>query len=259
MSRRLALLWLAAVGCEVRPVAPGHDLAWAQEAGPDLVSPSVADLAVGADLAVPVDLARAVDLRPRADAGFPPDGGLGTAKGKVQLTYYWVTYEGDYTGADDTPLCDVSANVLATVPLAFANSLRLEGTGRLLDGRLLNVGGSCQCPSGMTTCYVVLDPVLYPWGMGAGSRALVPFRSIAVDRSFVPLGTHVYVPELDGVQMPSSYGFVHDGCLSADDVGGGIVGAQFDFFAAEKSNYRTLDAQLGLSSVTAYVNAPRCP
>jgi 3D (Asp-Asp-Asp) domain-containing protein len=193
------------------------------------------------------------------DLAMRPDLGLGTSKGSVQLTYYWVTQQSDFTGANDTPLCDVSTNILATVPLAFANALKLEGTGKLTDGRLLNVGGSCACPSGMTTCYIVLDQTKYPWGVGVQSRPLVPFRSIAVDRSFIPYGTKVYIPEFDGVAMPSSYGFVHDGCVQADDTGGGIVGAHIDFFAAEKSNYTTLDRMLRLSSVTAYVASPRCP
>jgi 3D (Asp-Asp-Asp) domain-containing protein len=95
--------------------------------------------------------------------------------------------------------------------------------------------------------------------VGVQSRPLVPFRSIAVDKTFIPYGSKVYIPEFDGVQMPSSYGFVHDGCFEADDTGGGIVGAHVDFFAAEKQNYLTLDGMLKLSQVTTYVMSPRCP
>lgn len=230
---------LAASACGGEVVAPG-------DGGADGGGGAL-DLASSTDGGTPVDLA------PRADLG------PGTLKGTVQLTYYWVTQQSDYSGANDTPICGVSANVLATVPLAFANALKLEGTGRLTDGRLLNVGGSCQCPSGMTTCYIVLDQTKYPWGVGVQSRPLVPFRSIAVDRNYIPYGAHVYVPEFDGVQMPSSSGFVHDGCLQADDTGGGIVGAHIDFFAAEKSNYTTLDRMLKLSNVTVYLASPRCP
>jgi 3D (Asp-Asp-Asp) domain-containing protein len=187
------------------------------------------------------------------------DAGLGTLKGSMVLTYYWVTMQADYTGPNDTVICDAKALSLATVPLAFAQALALEGTGRLSDGRLLNVSGACTCSSGMHTCYSVLDPLKYPFGEGVGSRALRPYRSIAVDRSFFAIGTKLYVPELLGEPMPQSYGFVHDGCLSADDVGGGITGAHIDWFVAEKANYRTLDAQLKLSQVAAYVNSPHCP
>jgi 3D (Asp-Asp-Asp) domain-containing protein len=230
----LVALVLAACGGDI--VTPGGD-------GGDLPDGDVAT----ADLGAPPDLAMRPDLGP------------GTLKGTVQLTYYWVTQEADFSGPDDTALCDVSTNVIAMVPLAFANALRLEGTGRLTDGRLLNVGGSCACSSGMTTCYIVLDQTRYPWGVGVQSRPLVPFRSVAVDRNYIPYGTRLYVRELDGVQMPSSYGFVHDGCVQADDTGGGITGAHIDFFAAEKSNYLTLDRMLRLSNVTVYTASPRCP
>jgi 3D (Asp-Asp-Asp) domain-containing protein len=187
------------------------------------------------------------------------DGGLGTALGSVKLTYYYLAEESDYTGAADTVLCDVSAQTLATVPKAFATDLAIEGSGKLADGRVLNVGGNCACASGMTTCYIVLDEKMYPWGVGVMSRALRPYRSIAVDPKLIPFGDKVYVPELDGVTMPGSYGFVHDGCLEADDTGGAINGAHVDFFVGEKSSYLTLDKMLMLTSVTAYLSPPRCP
>src|SRR5262245_53589451 len=62
------------------------------------------------------------DLRPVLG-----DGGYGTTKGKVQLTYYWVANEADYTGVKDTILCDVDGATITTVALAFANAIRLEG------------------------------------------------------------------------------------------------------------------------------------
>ena len=189
----------------------------------------------------------------------PRDGGLGTPKGSVALTYYYLAEESDYPGAADTVLCDVAAKPLATVPSAFAHDLQIEGSGKLADGRVVNVGGNCACSSGMTTCYVVLDATQYPWGVGVMSRALRPYRSIAVDPALIPIGAKLYVPELDGVSMPGSYGFVHDGCLEADDIGGAIVGAHIDFFVAQKSSYLTLDGTLQRSSVTAYLAPPRCP
>lgn len=191
-----------------------------------------------------------------ADAGRSPSGAL---LGTFQLTYYWVTAEDDFTGTKDTTLYDDACGTIAMVRTAFADALAVEGTGRLSDGRVVNVSGSCGCPS--TTCYMLVD-AQHPWGYGAQSNALVPFRSIAVDRNVIALGSHVYIAEFDGVTMPgdSSYGqFVHDGCVTADDVGGGIVGQHIDFFAALEAHYRTLDAQLGLNSVTVYQGGQRCP
>ena len=207
------------------------------------------DLAGGArDLGGLVDLGHATR-----------DGGLGMPLGSVTLTYYYLAEESDYTGAADTVLCDVSAQAIATVPKAFADDLAIEGSGKLSDGRVVNAGGNCACASGMTSCYVVLDATMYPWGVGVMSRALKPYRSIAVDPTRIAFGDKVYVPELDGVTMPGSYGFVHDGCLEADDTGGAIKGAHIDFFVGQKSSYLTLDKMLNLTSVTAYLAPPRCP
>src|SRR5262245_33137887 len=64
-------------------------------------------------------------------------GNPGAELGTFQLTYYWVTLESEYTGTKDTQLFDSSCNLLATVTAKFAASLKLEGTGKLEDGRLL--------------------------------------------------------------------------------------------------------------------------
>jgi 3D (Asp-Asp-Asp) domain-containing protein len=191
---------------------------------------------------------------PAADAGTP-----GASLGAFMLTYYWVTSEVDFSGALDTPLYDRSCAVLATVSSAFARALGVEGTGRLADGRVVNVDGACTCAS--PTCYVEVDAA-HPFGYGVGGRALVPFRSIAVDKSVIAYGSHLYIPELDGVTMPSGpghTGFVHDGCVSADDTGGGIIGRHVDFFSAEKAAYLTLDGALRLNQVTVRTGGTRCP
>jgi 3D (Asp-Asp-Asp) domain-containing protein len=194
-----------------------------------------------------------------ASTGGTSGSGAAVSLGTFELTYYWVTAEADFSGTANTDLFDDSCTVLATVTSAFADSLDIEGTGRLVDGRLLNVSGACPCAR--SPCYMEVD-AQHPWGYGAVGNALVPFRSVAVDRSVVPLGTHLYVAEFDGVTMPGdpSYGqFVHDGCVSADDVGGGIVGQHLDFFAALEAHYQTLDTQLALSAVTVYEGGTRCP
>lgn len=190
------------------------------------------------------------------DASLPPPG---PSLGSFKLTYYWVTTETEHTGTKSTKLYDPACKVLATVSAGFASALKLEGTGRLDDGRLLNYDGPCACP--LTPCYFEAD-AQHPWGYGVQNRALAPFRSIAVDKSVIAIGTPIYVAELDGVTMPgdASYGaFVHDGCVTADDVGGGINGAHIDFFAALKAHYQSLNAALGLSSVTLHGGGARCP
>src|SRR6266550_2331440 len=66
------------------------------------------------------------------------------------------------------------------------------------------------------------------WGRGAFGRPLVPYRSIAVDPRVVPRGTRVYIQELDGMPLPD--GSMHDGWVTADDIGGRIRGQHFDIF-----------------------------
>ncbi len=86
------------------------------------------------------------------------------------------------------------------------------------------------------------------FGIGVEVRGLTPFRSVAVDDRVIPIGTHIYVPDLDGVVMPGVPpwgGFVHDGCLVADDRGSAIGDQHLDFFVAAKVFYiSSLDARV---------------
>jgi 3D (Asp-Asp-Asp) domain-containing protein len=201
------------------------------------------------------------DPRTAPDAAFPdaparPDPG--PALGTFELTYYWVADEADYTGVADTPLYDRACGVLAMVAAGFADAIRLEGTGRLVDGRLLNVAGACGCPR--SPCYLEADAD-HPWGYGVQNRALVPFRSIAVDRDVIAYGTGVYVPDLDGRTMPGDppWGaFVHDGCAIAADTGGSIVGRHVDLFVGVRRAYRELDAALAVDAVEVHGGGDRC-
>ncbi len=191
-----------------------------------------------------------------SDAALPPPG---PTLGSFQLTYYWVTTEEEYTGTKDTKLYDKSCKLLATVTAKFAASLKLEGTGRLTDGTILNYSGSCSCPT--SPCYLVAD-AQHPWGYGVQNKALVPFRSFAVDKAVIPYGSKVYVPELDGVMVPGDTpwgSFLHDGCFSADDTGGAIIGKHIDWFVALKKHYVDLNSKLGLSKITVHQGGARCP
>ena len=119
----------------------------------------------------------------------------------MRVTYYWVAYEGDYLcTVADTDLGTCSGDVIATVCPEFAEAARLEGTARLVDGRMINIG-ACSCAGGFD-CFIVLDTDLYPWGMGNRSNPLVPFVSVATDTDVIVSGTILYSPEIDGVALP---------------------------------------------------------
>ena len=79
-------------------------------------------------------------------------------------------------------------------------------------------------------------------------KPLQPFRTVAVDRTLIKLGSLLYVPDLEGRTMPGRApwgGFVHDGCLVADDTGGGITGNQLDLFVGRKAYFFSLSGHRG--------------
>ena len=181
----------------------------------------------------------------------------GTLLGDARITFYWVAYEGDYLCTHpDTQLGTCAGDPIATVCPDFASAARLEGTARLLDGRMINIGG-CSCAGGFD-CFIVLDTDAYPWGMGNRSNPLEPFVSVAVDTDVIPNGTVLYSPDIDGVALPEAMGGgTHDGCLRADDVGGGITGMHIDFFAGLREYYTELDPLIP-ENVTLYTDSARC-
>jgi 3D (Asp-Asp-Asp) domain-containing protein len=183
----------------------------------------------------------------------PPAPPAGSLRGTFALTYYWVSREAP--GRADTKVFDASCAVLATTSQAFADELARAGTGQLVDGRTLTVAGECACPR--SPCFRVLASE-HTWGVGADNRPLVPFRSLAVDRAVIPIGTHLWIEELAEVTLPRTFPDVHDGCVVADDVGGGIAGAEVDWFVGEKLYYQELDAELHLTQVSVRDGGERC-
>jgi 3D (Asp-Asp-Asp) domain-containing protein len=176
--------------------------------------------------------------------------------GKFNITFYYVVGEdevapkpraqNDNVAAGDTELVAIAPPVtlysgggncepLADVSPEFATELVLQGTGKLRDGRVLNIWGNCACPR--SPCF---KPTESQWGSAGSGRPLQPFRTVAVDPKVVKIGSLLYVPLLEGRLMPGRPpwgGFVHDGCVVADDTGGGIDGNQLDLFVARKAYY----------------------
>ncbi len=226
-------------GCE-----SGHDASHTDVsaciASKQVCAPYWCDLA---DLRAPTCAGSSKDSKePEPTPASKPDcAALGTFK----LTYYYIAVESDFSGDKTVPIYSRAGAVLATVSPKFAKAMRLEGTGRLNDGRALNWAGSCVHSE--YDCYAELD-AKYSTGRGAAGRALQPYHSIAVDPSVIALGTRLYSPELAGKTMPD--GSTHDGYLLADDTGGAIKGNHIDFFVKDKAAYKSLNAALGLSNVT---------
>jgi 3D (Asp-Asp-Asp) domain-containing protein len=71
-----------------------------------------------------------------------------------------------------------------------------------------------------------------PYGDGANGYLLSPYRTLAVDKSVIPLGTAVYIAQARGITitLPDGSRAKHDGYFFAADVGGAISGQHVDFF-----------------------------
>ena len=202
----------------------------------------------------------------------------GESLGTFRFTMYHVTVEEDRPGDSEAPsdeemvlasgspdtLSGAPDNVtiytkdctpLAEVSRDFARKLDLQGTGKLRDGRVVNTSGICKCPN--SPCFMEINAA---WAIGAGGR-LAPFRSVAIDTRVVPLGSLLYIPELAGKRMPGKApwgGYVHDGCVIADDRGGGIRGKEIDFFVAKKSYSDAIYRRTRLKKVTVFDGTGWC-
>jgi 3D (Asp-Asp-Asp) domain-containing protein len=71
-----------------------------------------------------------------------------------------------------------------------------------------------------------------PYGDGAKTFVLVPYRTLAVDPEKIDLGSALYIPKARGVKIKLPHGSTatHDGYFFAGDVGGAIKNNHVDFF-----------------------------
>lgn len=165
-------------------------------------------------------------------------------------TFFICSNEADFSGPQDTPVYRTDGSVIAMARAAFFQDLCVEGSGRLADGRVINVAGACGygVPCNPThsgpSCYHTVDMARFPWGVGSHGNPLVPLRSLATYPSQIPYGSYVYLPEWRGVEIPrigDLGGFTHDGCFKADDVGGWIGSGHIDIFAGSKQMMQVLE------------------
>jgi 3D (Asp-Asp-Asp) domain-containing protein len=80
--------------------------------------------------------------------------------------------------------------------------------------------------------YVRFAPSDTPFGEGVDDYRLVPYRSVAVDESRIPVGTALYIPAARGLwlTLPDGARVRHDGYFFAADDGYGIRGSHIDVF-----------------------------
>eukprot|EP00347_Sterkiella_histriomuscorum_P009284 403341798 len=166
------------------------------------------------------------------------------------LTYYWICYEADESGSGgkNTWLKTCDGNNIAKVTRHYAERVRVEGTGKLQDGRVINLSG-CDCGDGFS-CFDEIDQNRYPFGIGGSSNPIYPYSSVAAND--FPIGTTLMIQQFQGVVMPRTGGQRHNGCVRVDDRGWGFGSNHIDFFVAQEKNYHNIDDQLQITSVDYY-------
>jgi 3D (Asp-Asp-Asp) domain-containing protein len=174
-------------------------------------------LAIATMVAAP---ARAAEQRGGKE--LPP--GL-TKIGELKPTFYWVALEENDGQPRDKPLKDKDGNVIATVSAKFLAGLRMEGTGRFLDGRIINFHVRIDGEIRWRWC-----PPSAPYGYGLEDYVLKPFKSVAVDPQVVPIPSRIFIPAAVGMRLPD--GSLHDGYFEAIDIGSAIQNKRIDMFTA---------------------------
>ncbi len=145
--------------------------------------------------------------------------------GDLRPTFYWVALETNDGKPKSNALLDVNGDTIAKVGDKFFGGIKMEGTGRLLDGRIVNF----HVREGKEIRWRVCPPSA-PYGYGLQDYILKPFHSVAVDPSVIPIPSKVYIPAAKGIPLPD--GTIHDGYFDAVDIGDAIQNQRIDIFTS---------------------------
>jgi 3D (Asp-Asp-Asp) domain-containing protein len=199
----------------------------------------------------------------RANAEVDRTGGGGRPLGTFRNTYYDFPREGDHSGAA-VPLMSASCQPIAQVPRSFYEAVCVQGSGTLKRGGTVSFSKrDCACAevcprTGQRICFDALDATAFPWGRGAAGTPITPMRTLAADTSILPMGTVVYIPELDGAPRDES-GDAHDGCFVVEDRGLKVKGEHVDIFTGFAASTALMNERVPSNQgVTVVVSAPRC-
>lgn len=148
--------------------------------------------------------------------------------------YYIPSYKSDPNGI---PLRDETGKILTRLPLKQNCNAQLQGSVRV-DGTVYGFWTQssayrvdCSSISSVIPGTVKFRKETTNYGTGVHLWPLVPFKSIAVDKNFIPYGTTLYIPDLKGIEYElEGKKYIHDGIVIAQDTGGVIKGNHIDFF-----------------------------
>jgi 3D (Asp-Asp-Asp) domain-containing protein len=187
----------------------------------------------------------------------------GRVVGTFRNTYYDFPNESDHRG-EPVSLMNGKCETIATVPRGFYDAVCVQGSGSLARGGTVSFAKrDCACAeicphTNQRICFDVLDKATFPWGRGASGAPITPLRSVAADTRVLPMGTVLYIPELDGVARGTSEGTL-DGCFVVEDRGLKVQGEHVDIFTGHPTQTAALNAQVPSNrGVTIVVDSPRC-
>lgn len=192
-------------------------------------------------------------------------GGGGRPLGTFRNTYYDFPREADApSGGAAVWLMSATCQPIAQVPRTFFEAVCVQGSGSLKRGGTVSFSRrDCPCAevcprTGQKICFDALDPAAFPWGRGAAGTPIMPMRTLAADTGVLPMGTVVYIPELDGAPKNDA-GDVIDGCFVVEDRGLRVQGEHVDIFTGFPANTALLNERVPSNQgVTVVVSAPRC-
>jgi 3D (Asp-Asp-Asp) domain-containing protein len=185
----------------------------------------------------------------------PDEAALPTKKKmKLWATYYHMpTVRPSWTSVAAKPLIDRNGNAVSP-PLSTEDwcDAAMQGSVWVDDGKkaptaymFVDSGGPEQVvcdryfgelSDGIknATRRARFAPFHHPQACDVRAIPLMPFRTVAVDRNRIRMGTVLYVPQLRGETFWSNGElFTHDGYLIASDRGGAIQGNHIDVFVED--------------------------
>ncbi|MBK7579948.1 MAG: hypothetical protein IPI67_07045 [Myxococcales bacterium] len=188
----------------------------------------------------------------------------GKVLGKFRNTYYDFPSEADHRGPS-VALKNAKCETIKEVPKGFYEAVCVQGSGTLTGGQTVSFAKrDCECAAvcsktNQKICFDALDPKQFPYGRGATGAPITPLFTVAVDSDVIPLGTTIYIPELDGMPRDAESSGLHDGCFLAQDRGLRVKGKHVDVFTGGTGMTRLWN-KLAPSNdgVTVVLESPKC-
>ncbi len=190
--------------------------------------------------------------------------GGGRLVGTFRNTYYDFPRDAAAKGGPTVPLMSASCTEIAKVSRAFHDAVCVQGSGSLASGGTVSFAKrDCPCAevcprTGQRICFEALDRGLFPYGRGAAGKPIAPLRTVAADTNVLPMGTVLWVPELEGIASANG-GDASDGCFVVEDRGLRVQGEHIDVFTGDPATTAVVNARVPSNTgVRVIVDSPRC-